>query len=191
MSQVAAFCDFLQARLGSKLLWRAICHASLSANADEAIRRIDIIWRGVDKVTFLAESRMRILLARIRGPQLALEPEWLLNAIDDLNVDITGAPGRSAVGSGASLVRALLAVRPDQRADLEPYVGGAVIVKWRGSSLRWLVGPPRLPWPGVSVQLYVRPDPSLPKLDAQSCHYAPVVVEHALKNLESLRGTNR
>lgn len=151
----------------------------------EALRRIDDVWRIVDRLSALAESQMRLLLSRVKGPELAAEPPWLSKASEDaLKTDASqGAPTRAAVDSARRLARALLVGHPKEQADFEPAPAGAVIVKWHGTSLQWLVSAPRLPWPGVSVRAYARHDPSSPKLEPETSHYAPTVLEHANKHL--------
>jgi hypothetical protein len=153
---------------------------------NDAIQRLDALWQTVDALATLAESRMRILLTRVRAPEIAPEPRWLAKASKELSDTETpdlGAPNRAAVDSARRLVRALVATHPEQRADLEPAPAGSVLVKWRNSSLRWLVSAPKLPWPGVSVRAYFRADPALPKLEQETSHYAPQILERATKNL--------
>jgi hypothetical protein len=167
-------------------LEHAIRCASEEGPPEQAIRRIDSLWQTIDVLTSLAESRMRILLARVEGPKLEHEPRWLSKAIRELlktGSPELGAPNRAAVDSACRLVRAFLVVHPERQADLEAAPAGSVLVKWRASSLRWLVSAPRLPWPGVSVRMYARTDPALPKMQADTSHYAPTVLEHAEKNV--------
>jgi hypothetical protein len=174
------------ARVDVARLEHAIRCASDEAPPEQAIRQIDSLWQVIDALANLAESRMRILLARVQGPKLEREPGWLSKAIKEVLKTESrelGAPNRAAVDSASRLVRAVLAVHPTRQADLEPAPAGSVLVKWRGSSLRWLVSAPRLPWPGASVRMYVRTDPTLPKMQVDTSHYAPTVLEHAAKNL--------
>jgi hypothetical protein len=174
----------LSSREGT-LLAHEIRSAVEGREPEEAIQRIDDVWRIVDKLAALAESQMRLLLSRVKGPELAVEPPWLSKAGEAvLKMDANErAPTHAAVDSARRLARALLLIHPKELADLEPAPAGAVIVKWRGSSLHWLVSAPRLPWPGVSVRAYARRDPSSPKLEPETSHYAPTVLEHANKNL--------
>ena len=164
----------------------AIRCASELSDPEDAIRRIGSLWQTVDSLASLAESRMRALLARVKGPELTPEPSWLTAAGRELlgACDAeSGAPSRAALESASRLARALLTKEPDLRADLECAPAGSVLVRWRDSSLRWLVSTPRLPWPGVSVRAYARTDPALPRLEQETFHYVPLVLEHAKKNL--------
>src|SRR5258708_6014704 len=58
----------------------AIRCASEEAAPEQAIRRIDALWQTIDVVANLAESRLRILLARVERPKLEPEPRWLSKA---------------------------------------------------------------------------------------------------------------
>ena len=173
-------------RVDAARLEHAIRSASEESPAEAAVQRIDSLWQTIDALASLAESRMRIVLSRVRGPELASEPRWLSEASTELlrseNADL-GVPNRGAVDSARRLARALLAIHPKRRAELEPAPAGSVFVKWGDSSLRWLVSAPRLPWPGTSVRVYVRADPSVPKMQQETFHHAQGVLEHASKNL--------
>src|SRR5580704_8521373 len=65
------------AKVDSSRLEHAIRCASEAAEPEDAIRRIDVLWQAIDALASLAESRMRMLLARVKGPDLAPEPRWL------------------------------------------------------------------------------------------------------------------
>ena len=80
----------------------AIRCASELSDSEDAIRRIGSLWQTVDSLASLAESRMRALLARVKGPELTPEPSWLTAAGRELlgACDAeSGAPSRAALES--------------------------------------------------------------------------------------------
>lgn len=167
----------------------AIECASNDAELERGIRSLDTLWQFIDSLVDLAESRMRILLTRIpksKASTLA-EPAWVATAKSNLLAKASKSDpvSSSALESAARLVATFAATYPDQRAELELGPNGGILVRWQNMPLRWLVAAPRLPWPGVSVRMYVRPDPESAKMDVETSHYAPKVIEHAAKNVSS------
>jgi hypothetical protein len=153
---------------------------------ERAIRRIEKVWQALDELVLIAESKARLLVSRVPSPTLSKEPAWLEKAFLKLSKtrkEGIDRPHRSVQESARKLVLAMLAQLPELKADISPAPGGAIEIAWQGSSLRWLVTPPRLIWPGVSVRVYVQEDPESPKLTPQTFHYAPSVLAHAERHL--------
>ena len=170
--------------LGYSLLCSDLKSASEVLPTQDAAKRLDEVWSQVDELAGLAESRMRILIARLDALPAVDEShdlEFLRCALQSdrtLNSD--------AVSCACRLVRSVIAARKhdDVRARLGPGPFGAVEVVWETDRwLTWIVGIPKLSWPGVNVRCYDRPNPEDPRMRARSYHTAHGVVEHAIRVL--------
>lgn len=116
------------------------------------IEVIDSIWRRLDKITGLAEARLRILLSAVPEPKLLDTPNWLSSQFANLKSDLI-------IQEQALLAcRAMLAIKPDIRCTVEDGPLGRVGVEWDVDEGRlcWMVGNSDLPWPGTMINVLHR-----------------------------------
>jgi hypothetical protein len=142
--------------------------ATLS-NAASRIRSIELV----------AEARLRFALHQAHVPSPKL-PNWF-NA-DDSRL---GESNPSAVKSAGVLLGALQDLKRINAEGLDFQGGpdGSVIVSFE-SGLRWIVYPPRLPWPGCDVRLYFPKSPDDYKLQVEQHRSADTLVESTAQHLE-------
>lgn len=170
-------------------LQEAIRTASADPDPNVGIRKIDMLWANIDEASNLAEARMRILLRKVTPPELALEPGWLTERLGELKAMTVEHPADvpvAAIDSAALLIRAVMHAckNPALRPEIEPGPMRSVEVQWdEARTLSWLVYEPTLPWPGVYVRVYVRPDLASPKLQVKPLHQAFGVIEQAVTYL--------
>jgi hypothetical protein len=163
---VRGHCACLDLQLGRVDEWRVELQ-----RADQAIRRayedpdprkglkfIAAVWEELHKTSELAAARSRILLGKLKLPQLAPTPNWFEDQKDTLSEVDHGelAANPLAVASTELLIRAVVAAIGDAeelRAEVDIGPAGRVLVDWLvpGIRLQWLVEATDTPWPSAKV----------------------------------------
>ncbi|MEL6761941.1 MAG: hypothetical protein AAFP04_16295 [Myxococcota bacterium] len=118
---------------------------------DSDSEQLDRTWERLDRLSTLAEAKLRLALnAQATEPADRL-PSW---------AKLAGSPPDGAhprvAHSAQLLIQAMLNKLSGEevRAELDWSKFDALDVDWEGpgSSLNWVVRPPGLPWPGVRVR---------------------------------------
>lgn len=136
--------------------------------------QIDEIRERAEEVCTTAESHLRVLVKQLPPLTLAEQtPDWLSG--------FDSACDSRAIASANLLVRAILQiVGSDTQAVCEPSDDGALEISWdTPKRLTWVVGRPRMAWPGINVRTYSRIDEQRPAMDVRSFFLAHRAINHA------------
>lgn len=163
----------------------AIFSANLVSHGSAA--RLTEIWAAIDRLAAHAEARMRLTLPTLEMPKLAPEPEWLTNAVENLEPDHREVDNRTFACT-ILIARVFVNLHPEAAAVVE-YAddsGDVLAIRWDDAAgLRFLVSrPPNLRWPAISARAYWRPDTDSPRLE---CRYARLVHDLLVMPYEKVR----
>jgi hypothetical protein len=158
----------------------AIADAGVPPNPIDP-KRVSEIWRKLDRLSTLAEARLRLSLHALDEPILADYPKWLSDsdvffpAVSVhrrlLHAGVALEPGRSAI----MLTRAFAFRHPEAVAEFETTSDGSITIRWNDvRGLRFIVSRPTLRWPAVNARAYWRPNPEEAPLE---CRYARIAHE--------------
>jgi hypothetical protein len=147
----------------------------------DAATQIDAIRERAEDLCISAESHLRALIKALPPLNFTNDvPSWFkLSELESARID------PRAISSARELVRATVAMTDAKfEATCEPGRDGAIEISWETpSQLTWVVGRPRMSWPGVNVRAYVRADESTHALQTRSFFLAHRVVIHAVGSL--------
>lgn len=157
------------------------------------VSELDQIFCGIMRTAELAQGRMRVLLMQMAAWNAAALkadlPPQICEAFANVRrlTQTRGGkitpPSEITITTAEKLVLSLLTAMPKLDISvlhLMPRGHGAVAVSW-GTTLRWLVEPARLPWPGVNVTA-VSIDRKM-AVSTDYYHFAGSVISHAVKTL--------
>lgn len=143
-----------------------------TAIANRGPNQLAEIWTTIDRLATHAEARMRLALPTMEMPKLVPEPQWLTDAVENLEPEHREVDNRTFACT-ILLARAFVNLHPEAAAVVE-YAddsGDVLAIRWDDAAgLRFFVSrPPNLRWPAISARAYWRPDPESPRLE---CRYA-------------------
>lgn len=160
--------------------WMTAIEQLGKAGSLDAAKQIDAIRESVDEVSVAAESYLRAIVKGLPAiPKIEQAPAWLDEPTDDY--DPTTIDPR-VMASARDIVRAVLAVAPAGAiAKCEPASDKGLEICWDTPlQLTWIIGKPRLPWPGVNVRAYTRAQVDRPALDVRTFFLAHRLIDHAV-----------
>lgn len=155
--------------------------ASADAEFDRALgaRKLAEIWCALDRLSVLAEARMRFALYATKDLPLAACPTWLEEGLN--SIVITRPRFRtetSVLNSTCRIAQAFLATHPDAVGDLEPSDDDCIAIRWDDADgLRFIVSRPTLRWPAVSARAYRRSARFAPALECRHARLAHQLIE--------------
>lgn len=148
----------------------------------EAASQVDDIRHSFESVCIASEAKLRILVRRLNTVPYATDLSSELN--EALSGCLAAGASKEAVDSVRKLIGAIKYEIPtieDPRLDT---VSDKVEVIWdTNTGLTWLVGTPKLPWPGVDVRVYTFASDQQQTPETYSFAVAHRVVNHSKPHL--------
>lgn len=144
---------------------KQIEHAWRVEEPRDALRTIGRCRSELDDVGSLADARTRLLLRKVSAPPLADLTDMVQHQLDQL---ASAGVHAELVATASLAVRAGMAALPrgPEGVEIGPATRGKVDVEWEFASLtvRWVLAPSELEWPGLRAKVYVPTSPDSPRL---------------------------